>query len=249
VLMFDGTSGFGKFLADTWSWDGSTWTQLRPAASPWARAGAVAVSYPPDNSILLYGGWWISEAFGSEFYDIWKWANRSWSLVQPTTADAPVDERDPILHTASSGPGLMPLCGTTSAGCMSLQGQPQMGYYAGYAVFNLTPPQGQNVQCISYVSREQAAGPWSVVGVSCGPIGGPMPQHGAPASVKVSTCANVRAVPLGQVLACLPNGTSVTIDDGPVNVQGTLATSNVHVDPSFWWHLAGRGWIAHQLLT
>lgn len=239
VVMFGGSfSTSFTFLADTWTWDGSAWTQLQPAAWPWARAGGVAVSDSVDKVVLLYGGWWSTQAFGAEFYDIWEWASGTWTLIQPTTTDAPTDQRDAILHAASAGPGLLPVCGASSGACMSLQGQPQMGYYAAYDVFNLTPPQGQNAQCISYVSRDQPAGSWNLVGVLCGPVGGSMPQLGANATVRVTGCANVRTIPqIGAVVACLSNGTRVTIDDGPVGVQGTL-----------WWHLAGRGWMAHQLL-
>jgi len=61
----------------------------------------------------------------------------------------------------------------------------------------------------------------------------------ASAQVNVKRCASARDLPqIGQVLSCLRNGTPVTIDDDPVSVQGTL-----------WWHLAGRGWMAHQLLV
>jgi hypothetical protein len=238
-VLFGGSfSTTFTFLADTWRWDGTAWTQLHPAASPWARAGAMAVSDSVDRSVLLYGGWWSTQSFGSEFYDIWEWINGSWQLAQPTTSDAPSDQREAIVQAASAGPGLLPFCGTASGSCMSLQGQPQMGYYSGYAVFDVAPPQGQNAQCVSYVSRDQPAGSWTFAGVLCGPIGGPMPQLGANATVHVSGCANVRSVPqIGQVLACLSSGTPVTIDDGPVNVQGAL-----------WWHLTGRGWMAHQLL-
>jgi hypothetical protein len=240
VLIFGG--GFSSrfsVLSDTWSWDGNAWMQLHPIASPWARKGAIAISSPADKSVFLYGGGWNTQAFGSEFHDLWQWANGTWTLIQPTTANAPADRKDAILQAASTGPGLLPRCGQASGACMSLDGEPQMGYYSAYAVFDLMPPQGQNVQCVSYVSRDQPAGSWSLVGVMCGPIGGHTPQLRATAQVNVKGCANARDLPqIGQVLSCLANGTLVTIDDGPVSVQGTL-----------WWHLAGRGWMAHQLLV
>ncbi len=36
VLLFGGRVN-GTVLSDTWSWDGTTWTQLTPATSPAAR--------------------------------------------------------------------------------------------------------------------------------------------------------------------------------------------------------------------
>ena len=240
VLLFGG--GFNNsftVLADTWSWDGSAWSQLHPSTSPGARKGGTAVADPADKSILLYGGGWNSQNSSSDFYDLWQWSAGSWALIQPTTTGAPPDQKDAILAAALSGPGLLPICGQVTGACMSANGEPAMGYYAAYVVFDLKPAQGQNAECISYVSRDVPVGSWSEVGVMCGPTSGRMPRLGANAAVNVSGCANVRTVPqIGQVVSCLPNGTSVTIDDGPANVQGTL-----------WWHLAGRGWMAHQLLV
>jgi hypothetical protein len=240
VLLFGG--GFSNnftVLADTWIWDGNAWTQLHPSVSPWARRGGTAVADSVDKSILLYGGGWNTQNSGSDFYDLWQWTAGSWALIQPTTTSAPADQKDAIVAAAASGRGLLPLCGQAAGACMSVDSEPQMGYYAAYVVFDLKPAQGQNVQCVSYVSRDVPIGSWTEVGVMCGPTGGRMPRLGANATVNVSGCANVRTAPqIGQVVSCLPNGTSVTIDDGPTNVQGTL-----------WWHLAGRGWMAHQLLV
>jgi hypothetical protein len=239
VLTFGG--GYAArfdVLADTWSWDGNAWNQLHPNVSPWARKGGVAVSDSVDKSILLYGGAWNTQNSLSSFYDLWRWKNGEWTLVQPTTTNAPADQAKLILQVASSGPGLLPACSEASGACTKVRGEPLMGYYAAYVVFDLIPPQGQNAQCVSYTYRDQPVGPWSLVGVMCGASGGRMPQLGASASVNVSGCANVRTFPqIGEVVSCLANGTQVTVDDGPISVQGTL-----------WWHLAGRGWMAHQLL-
>ena len=240
VLLFGGgSSNDFTVLADTWAWDGNAWTQLHPSVAPWARRGATAVSDGVDKSVFLFGGGWNTQNYGSDFYDLWQWSGGSWALVQPTSTDAPGDQRDAIVAMASHGSGLPPICGGASGGCMSVDGEPQLGFYAAYVVFDLTPAQGQNSQCISYVSRDVPAGQWNEVGVMCGPTGGRMPRVGANAIVNVTGCANVRVIPqIGQVASCLANGTQVTIDDGPVNVQGTL-----------WWHIAGRGWMAHQLLV
>jgi hypothetical protein len=55
-----------------------------------------------------------------------------------------------------------------------------------------------------------------------------------------SGCANVRDMPSvkGRVIACLADATLVEIDGGP-----TFA------DEHLWWHLRGRGWMAHDFLV
>jgi hypothetical protein len=131
---------------------------------------------------------------------------------------------------------------------MSVRGQPQLGFYAGYVVFDLNPVQGQNAICVSYVSYikagdgQTASGPWHQIGVNCGPLDGHMPRLGVQAQVAVTGCANVRTLPqVGTVVSCLPNGTTVTIDDGPVAVNGDTQR--------LWWHLQQRGWMSHELLA
>jgi hypothetical protein len=42
------------------------------------------------------------------------------------------------------------------------------------------------------------------------------------------------------VVACLPNGSGVTLDDGPATA--------LDPNPSIWWHVRGKGWVAHSLL-
>ncbi len=49
----------------------------------------------------------------------------------------------------------------------------------------------------------------------------------------MTQCAKVRTFPLqGEVQACLPNGTPLTIDDGPVDF-GYVPGADL------WWHLTG----------
>jgi hypothetical protein len=59
-------------------------------------------------------------------------------------------------------------------------------------------------------------------------------------------CVNVHDAPAltARVVACLPDGTTVMIDDGPYYAQP--ATSGPSYD--YWWHIAGRGWMVHQYL-
>ena len=117
-----------------------------------------------------------------------------------------------------------------------------LGYESAYAVFDLTPAEGQNTQCVSYIYRQQGGEAFRPLEARCGPTAS-LPQVGANSIVSAPKCGNVRSIP-GQgleVLDCIANGTSVAIDDGPVAQNGGTVT--------VFWHVRGVGWIAHQLLT
>jgi hypothetical protein len=63
-------------------------------------------------------------------------------------------------------------------------------------------------------------------------------------------CVNVHASPSlsSRVVGCLAAGTSVTVDDGPSYVPSGLPPGNDIDGNSYWWHLAGRGWMVHPFL-
>src|SRR5436853_6935455 len=53
VVLFGGDPGNGNALGDTWSWDGSTWTQTSNfGANPCMRAAMVST----DVQIAMFGG-------------------------------------------------------------------------------------------------------------------------------------------------------------------------------------------------
>ena len=246
VVMFGGATFNAGALRDTWTWDGAQWTQVSPSESPWERSNALAATDTNAGQVVLYGGSTVVKGSSLRYSDVWTWARGSWSLVQPTSIAAPPDELDAIVKAAALGTGLRAICAGGSPPCMSVRGEPQIGYYAAYAVFDLNPSDGANAMCISYVSYIEdpnafANGPWHPVGVTCSSSVEHLVQLGGQAQVKVSGCANVRSFPAaGDVLSCLPNGTQVTIDEGPVALNGDTKR--------IWWHLQKRGWMAHELL-
>jgi len=112
-----------------------------------------------------------------------------------------------------------------------------MGIDAGYFSFESQPAQGPSALCDVYVAHDLPDS-WRYVDSACADGPGVFPMVGQRDQVKVSGCANVRDAPdFGNILACLPNGTQAMIDDGPFNVNGKL-----------WWHIQGRGFMAHELL-
>lgn len=79
---------------------------------------------------------------------------------------------------------------------------------------------------------------WHYVNAVCAQAQGYGPGIGD--RVFVTGCANFRADPSlsAKVLGCLGNGTLVDVDSAPV-----------YRDAHIWWHLVGRGWMAHDFLV
>jgi hypothetical protein len=88
-----GGSGDASFLADTWEWDGTQWTQRTPPVSPGARYYAAAAFDKSRNVTVLFGG---SDRGRSVFSETWEWDGNSWrsyAATPPTPsarADAPM---------------------------------------------------------------------------------------------------------------------------------------------------------------
>jgi hypothetical protein len=70
----------GPFLGDTWTWDGSGWTQQQPASSPSARIGGALAYDPILASMLLFGG--CSAQTSCRLGDGWLWDGSNWTLQQ-----------------------------------------------------------------------------------------------------------------------------------------------------------------------
>ena len=104
----------------------------------------------------------------------------------------------------------------------------------------------ETVICAVYVFRDASG--WQPLNTACGPY--PAPGKSVSATLIGPGCINVRANPgyTNRIVACLPVGTTVAIDGGPVFVQEATASDAGNLN-RLWWHLAGRGWMVHQYLT
>src|SRR5207244_3469791 len=63
VVLFGGLLQVGNtstVLGDTWTWDGSNWTQQHPATSPPARDYAAMATDPATGHVVLFGGFDVS---------------------------------------------------------------------------------------------------------------------------------------------------------------------------------------------
>jgi hypothetical protein len=105
----------------------------------------------------------------------------------------------------------------------------------GFGVF---PGGGLGAACWVFLSKDSSG--WHYVNSGCAQNPGFVPgSFDSGAHVFVTGCANFRDVAAlsGKVLGCLGNGTVVGVDSAPVYQDGHI-----------WWHLAGRGWMAHDYL-
>ena len=82
VVLFGGF-GASSLLNDTWTWDGTTWTQQHPASSPSIRGYAAAAYDAATGTVVLFGG---EHPDGADFRDTWTWDGTTWTQQQPATS-------------------------------------------------------------------------------------------------------------------------------------------------------------------
>ena len=86
VILFGGIDSNSQITDETWSWNGTEWTQLSPPQSPSPRFTHGMAYSPTLGRIVLFGG--VSEQFGSVgLADTWEWTGTTW--VETTPAVSP----------------------------------------------------------------------------------------------------------------------------------------------------------------
>lgn len=81
TILFGGFSN-GQSLNDTWSWDGTKWTQLFPANSPPGRQFGAMAFDASTNRIILFGG----SGNSGNLNDTWTWDGTNWTEQSPGTS-------------------------------------------------------------------------------------------------------------------------------------------------------------------
>lgn len=73
-LSFDGPTNQDIYLADTWTWNGTSWTQITTAFSPTARA-LHSMAFDANRGVVVLFGGVTPSAVG----DTWEWNGLAWT--------------------------------------------------------------------------------------------------------------------------------------------------------------------------
>jgi hypothetical protein len=113
IVLFGGSGPAGvgpaKLFDDTWTWDGTTWTQQFPAHKPNPRFDA-AIAFDQRRGVtVMYGGLGQTETYD----DTWTWDGTDWMLQNPATTPG---DRHFFSMVYDGGTGLTVLFGGTLPG-------------------------------------------------------------------------------------------------------------------------------------
>jgi N-acetylneuraminic acid mutarotase len=101
LVLFGGDGGGltspHTYLADTWTWNGTAWTQLDVTGPP-PRAGAMMA--PVNGKLVMFGGQSTNEVY---LVDTWTWDGTSWTAVD---AMGPTARADGVM-CAFAGEGIL----------------------------------------------------------------------------------------------------------------------------------------------
>lgn len=81
VVLFGGLSP-PNFLNDTWTWDGTTWTQVFSAAPPGRYVAGMTRRPLPSDQLVLFGG----QGTGGYLNDTWTFNGTAWTQLTPFTS-------------------------------------------------------------------------------------------------------------------------------------------------------------------
>ena len=94
VVLFGGANSTDRpckaaQFGDTWTYDGTTWTQQSPSTSPAGRSGAVMADDPATGQLVLFGGNALFYAAPGcngfkTFNDTWTYNGTTWSRLAPS---------------------------------------------------------------------------------------------------------------------------------------------------------------------
>ena len=91
VLLFGGVDiaggSSGDRLGDTWSWNGTDWTEVALQTAPSARLSAGMALDRSSGHIVLFGGdaGASTSSTTTPLDDTWEWTGAAWMLLTPTT--------------------------------------------------------------------------------------------------------------------------------------------------------------------
>jgi eukaryotic-like serine/threonine-protein kinase len=113
LILFGGETGTSSgLLNDTWTWNGTTWSQLEPATSPPARYDASMAYDPATRELVLFGGFGADDN-SNNLNDTWTWNGTTWTQQHPG-ASPPVRVNAGLAYDPANG-GLVLFGGTAPA--------------------------------------------------------------------------------------------------------------------------------------
>jgi len=86
-VILTGANGTTDSVNETWSWNGSSWQQLHPVASPPARIQSALAEDPSAGQLVLFGGLQTN----GKLSDTWVWNGSTWIRKQVTGPTARSD--------------------------------------------------------------------------------------------------------------------------------------------------------------
>lgn len=85
VIMYGGAGYQAGYLGDTWTWDGTNWTQQQPTSSPSPRRSPQAYD-ESTSTVILFGG---DDAAGNHYNETWSWDGTTWTQISTANAPSP----------------------------------------------------------------------------------------------------------------------------------------------------------------
>jgi galactose oxidase-like protein len=98
IIVFGGYDATGYFN-DTWTFDGTTWTEVNTAVAPSPRANAQMAYDRLTHKVVLFGGYDGTQFLG----DTWLWDGNASTWTQATPAHSPPTVTGPMVFTDPNG--------------------------------------------------------------------------------------------------------------------------------------------------
>jgi hypothetical protein len=92
VVMFGGLDNNNAVLGETWVWDGTSWSQRNPTASPCPRRSTRAAYDGISQKVLVFGGVagnGCPVQAGKTLADTWLWDGTNWTQCLATCSTHP----------------------------------------------------------------------------------------------------------------------------------------------------------------
>jgi hypothetical protein len=102
LVLFGGCcDAYNRTFSDTWVWNGQSWRQLNPSASPSARKNAGLAYDMASKRLVLFGGC-INNQY-SQDGDTWAWDGSTWTQIT-STLPAPHSQCEPAMVSLGTSP-------------------------------------------------------------------------------------------------------------------------------------------------